>query len=123
MRFPREPSAGVSNATARELKLKRGRRRGAEPPTSSSRKSFDVVGTSTRLDSPSASHSASFRRAFVRATPPGSANGHEAHGTGPVAAADGGPQEVVYVCPMHPEVTCNAPGICPKCNMKLVPKK
>lgn len=30
---------------------------------------------------------------------------------------------VVYACPMHAEVTSNAPGVCPKCNMKLVPKK
>lgn len=36
---------------------------------------------------------------------------HE-HGTG-----------AVYECPMHPEVTSGAPGVCPKCNMKLVPKK
>jgi hypothetical protein len=28
-----------------------------------------------------------------------------------------------YVCPMHPEVTSEAPGRCPKCGMKLVPKK
>lgn len=27
-----------------------------------------------------------------------------------------------YVCPMHPEVTSPDPGVCPKCNMKLVPK-
>lgn len=26
-----------------------------------------------------------------------------------------------YVCPMHPEVTSNAPGKCPECGMKLVP--
>jgi FtsP/CotA-like multicopper oxidase with cupredoxin domain len=26
-----------------------------------------------------------------------------------------------YVCPMHPEVTSNSPGTCPKCGMKLVP--
>ena len=24
-----------------------------------------------------------------------------------------------YVCPMHPEVTSDQPGLCPKCNMKL----
>lgn len=28
-----------------------------------------------------------------------------------------------YVCPMHPEVTSTAPGVCSKCNMKLVLKK
>ncbi len=26
-----------------------------------------------------------------------------------------------YVCPMHPEVTSDKPGKCPKCGMKLVP--
>lgn len=30
---------------------------------------------------------------------------------------------VVYVCPMHPEVQSREPGTCPKCNMKLEPKK
>jgi hypothetical protein len=30
----------------------------------------------------------------------------------------------VYVCPMHPEVTSTKAGeLCPKCNMKLVPKQ
>ena len=28
--------------------------------------------------------------------------------------------EVVYVCPMHPEVTSPEPGSCPKCGMKLL---
>lgn len=32
--------------------------------------------------------------------------------------ADGPP---VYTCPMHPEVTSDKPGRCPKCGMKLVP--
>ncbi len=39
------------------------------------------------------------------------------------ASADGGPGTVVYVCPMHPEVTSSSPGRCPKCGMDLVPKK
>ncbi|AKU94956.1 hypothetical protein AKJ09_01620 [Labilithrix luteola] len=30
--------------------------------------------------------------------------------------------KTVYVCPMHPEVTSDAPGLCPKCNMKLEQK-
>jgi hypothetical protein len=28
----------------------------------------------------------------------------------------------VYVCPMHPDVTSDAPGRCPKCHMALVPR-
>lgn len=38
------------------------------------------------------------------------------------AAAEPG-HGVVYECPMHPEITSNEPGACPKCVMKLVPKK
>jgi FtsP/CotA-like multicopper oxidase with cupredoxin domain len=30
--------------------------------------------------------------------------------------------EVVYVCPMHPEVTSAEPGSCPQCGMKLLPQ-
>jgi FtsP/CotA-like multicopper oxidase with cupredoxin domain len=30
--------------------------------------------------------------------------------------------EVVYVCPMHPEVMSEEPGSCPKCGMKLLPQ-
>lgn len=40
---------------------------------------------------------------------------HEGHGTGGTPAA-------VYACPMHPEVTSDQPGTCPKCGMTLVKK-
>jgi hypothetical protein len=43
-------------------------------------------------------------------------SGHDHH-------AEGATEGVVYACPMHLEVTSEAPGVCPKCNMKLVPKK
>ena len=33
------------------------------------------------------------------------------------------PAAVQYTCPMHPEVVQDKPGNCPKCGMKLVPKK
>lgn len=33
-----------------------------------------------------------------------------------------GQQAAAYTCPMHPEVTSDKPGKCPKCGMKLVPK-
>lgn len=49
---------------------------------------------------------------------------HSGHGGGATPAGDAGTEAVVYVCPMHPEVTSTTPGsVCPKCNMKLVPKK
>ncbi len=31
--------------------------------------------------------------------------------------------QITYTCPMHPEVTSNKPGKCPKCGMALVEKK
>ena len=39
------------------------------------------------------------------------------------AAETAKPSKVVYTCPMHPEVTSDKPGKCPKCGMDLVPKK
>ena len=32
-------------------------------------------------------------------------------------------QQVIYTCPMHPEIRSTKPGNCPKCGMKLVPVK
>jgi hypothetical protein len=38
--------------------------------------------------------------------------------------ADGEPKsDVIYVCPMHSDVTSKEPGKCPRCGMSLVPQK
>lgn len=34
-----------------------------------------------------------------------------------------GTAKAVYTCPMHPEVTSDKPGNCPKCGMTLVLKE
>ncbi len=57
----------------------------------------------------------------------GSPAGHD-HGSSPAPAAKPSDQPSagdppVYTCPMHPEIMRNAPGNCPICGMKLVPKK
>jgi Cu+-exporting ATPase len=33
------------------------------------------------------------------------------------------PHEIIYTCPMHPEVKQDRPGTCPKCGMDLVPQR
>lgn len=63
-------------------------------------------------------HSAHAGHAPASPAPPS----HAGHGAA-TAGADAGVQAEVYVCPMHPEVTSPGPGVCPKCNMKLVKKK
>ena len=47
-------------------------------------------------------------------------HGHDHHGH--AAAAADGPKDVVYPCPMHPEVEQIGPGTCPICGMALEPK-
>lgn len=42
--------------------------------------------------------------------------------TGSGADAAAGSTATLYVCPMHPEVTSDQPGTCPKCGMDLVKK-
>jgi hypothetical protein len=44
----------------------------------------------------------------------------------PASSATGsgsGSPDVVYTCPMHPDVKSKEPGRCPECGMNLVPKK
>ena len=52
-------------------------------------------------------------------------HGHATHGGAPAPPEQSKESEkaAVYTCPMHPEVISSAPGKCPKCGMKLVPKK
>jgi heavy metal translocating P-type ATPase len=38
-------------------------------------------------------------------------------------AGTGSRKNVIYTCPMHPEVKQDSPGACPKCGMNLVPEK
>lgn len=72
---------------------------------------------------------ASVSDAPVEALDASHADGHEhlhAHGPSrPSSASDAPPASVTqgFVCPMHAEVTSQAPGECPKCGMKLVPVK
>jgi hypothetical protein len=53
--------------------------------------------------------------------PPGSA-GHleHEHAQGAPPGEDGQPDDVLYTCPMHPEIVQQGPGKCPKCGMALV---
>jgi len=56
----------------------------------------------------------------------GTAKAPEANAHHPTAAPDSkvpGAESATYVCPMHPEVTSDRPGTCPKCGMKLVLEK
>ena len=45
--------------------------------------------------------------------------GHHAHGDHSEPASH---EPGLYTCPMHPEVTSDTPGSCPKCGMDLVPQ-
>lgn len=62
--------------------------------------------------------------AAVESTPHGGHAGHEGAPASGHAGHEGAPAaDAVYVCPMHPDVTSKEPGTCPKCHMKLVPRK
>ena len=55
------------------------------------------------------------------AEPPTAPAREQGHSHEPSAAS--AEQAVVYACPMHPEVTSNTPGTCPKCGMALVERR
>lgn len=84
--------------------------------TSQAARSFDVLRVDRELSAERLAIAADLDRApdkviaFVASMP-------LLYGDAPVAA------DAVYVCPMHPEVTAREPGKCPKCGMKLVPRK
>lgn len=50
----------------------------------------------------------------------GGPNGHEGHGmSGPSPSVEAASDEVVYACPMHPDITSHEPGRCSECGMFL----
>jgi hypothetical protein len=48
---------------------------------------------------------------------------HSQHGSVAPPAQEKPAANVVYTCPMHPEVIRDKPGTCPKCGMALVKKQ
>jgi Cu+-exporting ATPase len=55
----------------------------------------------------------------AKASQAGSHAGHVS-GASPAGVESAG---TIYTCPMHPEVTSDRPGTCPKCGMTLVKKE
>lgn len=68
------------------------------------------------VEAPDASHAHGHEHVHAHG-PSSPASPSSASGASPASATQG------FVCPMHAEVTSQAPGECPKCGMKLVPAK
>jgi hypothetical protein len=60
--------------------------------------------------------SVGLRSDFDASRPQSSSSAPHVHAAAPQAA-------VPHACPMHPEIEQKEPGTCPKCGMKLVPRK
>jgi hypothetical protein len=88
-------------------------------PSSAATVTVESAGSSPAATTPSASSSSQAATTDGGSTSatvrPPTGRGRPAAG----AAGAGAAAKTVYVCPMHPEITSDAPGLCPKCNMKL----
>ena len=83
---------------------------------------------------PSAQPDVQSESGVQQASPGHAHSGHGTHGQSPEPSkppsqeqpppsAKGGDTKEGWTCPMHPQVTQQAPGPCPKCGMKLVPQQ
>jgi len=57
--------------------------------------------------------------AFLTANISCGPKGHENGAVETQLASPASPEDVMYVCPMHPDVQSDKPGECPKCGMTL----
>lgn len=95
----------------------------AQPPPALSSGFDPFVAYATEVEPAGAPSEHDHARADQLSTAPATSsdapNAAEPKAQAPAPADD----VVVYTCPMHPEIIRNAPGNCPICGMKLVPKK
>lgn len=68
-----------------------------------------------------ASHAGQAAASAQATVPPAGETAHETPAVAPPAEPSDG--HTTYTCPMHPEVVADRPGSCPKCGMRLVPRK